>query len=73
MYIWLSTAVCTQHPLTVKKTAWYRMKGTMSELLIPQAEENILEARWVKHSELTNITLKTYEAIKEVLRLAEIK
>lgn len=57
----------------LKKTAWYRMKGTMSELLIPQAEENILEARWVKHSELPNITLKTYEAIKEVLRLAEIK
>lgn len=57
----------------LKRTAWYRMKGSVSEPLIPQAEENILKARWVKHSELPSITLKTYEAIKEVLRLAEIK
>lgn len=57
----------------LKRTAWYRMKGISTEPLIPQAEENILEARWVKHSELPSITLKTYEAIKEVLRLAEMK
>lgn len=54
----------------LKRTAWYHMKGTSKEQLIPQAEENILEARWVASEDMAPVLRKTYDAIKEVLYLA---
>lgn len=54
----------------LKRTAWYRMRATGHEPLVPQQEENILEARWIQPSELPPLTLKTYEAIREVLQQA---
>jgi 8-oxo-dGTP pyrophosphatase MutT (NUDIX family) len=51
----------------VKTTTWYRMKGQSSETLHPQAEEAILEARWIASSELGLFVFKSYEAIREVL------
>lgn len=54
----------------VKTTAWYRMTGTNAETPLPQAEENIQEARWVKKQELGPIAFKSYEAIREVLHAA---
>jgi 8-oxo-dGTP pyrophosphatase MutT (NUDIX family) len=54
----------------LKCTTWYRMKAAGSEPLVPQAEENILEARWIPESELSPIVFKSYEAIREVLQEA---
>lgn len=54
----------------LKRTAWYRMKGNGQEPLVPQAEENILEARWIRPGEISPMLRKTYDAIKEVLGLA---
>ncbi|MCW3121306.1 MAG: hydrolase [Flavipsychrobacter sp.] len=54
----------------LKRTAWYKMKGTSADKLKPQKEENILEARWVKEEELPPLAAKSYEAIREVLRAA---
>jgi 8-oxo-dGTP pyrophosphatase MutT (NUDIX family) len=54
----------------LKCTTWYRMKAAGSEKLVPQAEENILEARWIPESELAPIVFKSYEAIREVLQEA---
>lgn len=54
----------------LKKTAWYRMKGTKDEKLVPQLEENILMATWISEKELPSVVLKTYDAIKEVLHEA---
>lgn len=57
----------------LKRTAWYKMKGTLQEVPTPQEEENILEARWVKAEELPNIVYKSYEAIREVMQNAGVK
>lgn len=54
----------------LKRTAWYEMHTTTREILIPQAEENISEVRWIGEKDLTAAASQTYEAIKEVLRCA---
>jgi 8-oxo-dGTP pyrophosphatase MutT (NUDIX family) len=51
----------------LKRTAWYKMRGTTKEELVPQKEENILEARWVKQEDMGPIVYKSYEAVREVL------
>ena len=51
----------------LKKTAWYAMTGTHKENLVPQAEESIMEARWIVAGNLGPIVYKSYEAIREVL------
>lgn len=56
----------------LKRTAWYKMKGLSTDKLMPQQEENILEARWVTREELPPLAAKTYEAIREVLRVAGV-
>ncbi|MCB9047076.1 MAG: NUDIX domain-containing protein [Chitinophagales bacterium] len=57
----------------LKRTAWYKMKGTLKEKPVPQAEENIMEARWVSDEELSSIVYKSYEAIREVMQKAGLK
>ncbi len=57
----------------LKHTVWFRMYGTHKEKLVPQKEENILEARWLGEEHLAPIVFKSYEAIKEVLRQAGVK
>lgn len=57
----------------LKHTAWYLMKGSSKDGLSPQKEENILEARWIKETELGPIVYKSYDAIREVLKLAGFK
>lgn len=54
----------------LKRTSWYKMQGTLKEKPIPQAEENIAEARWVNGEELPLIVYKSYEAIREVMQKA---
>ncbi|MBS1616729.1 MAG: NUDIX domain-containing protein [Bacteroidetes bacterium] len=57
----------------VKTTYWFRMNGQFAETPIPQAEENIQEARWVSLRELGPIAFKSYCAIREVLFQAGIR
>ena len=57
----------------LKCTAWYRMGGTLTEVLVPQEEENILEARWIAGRDLAPILFKSYEAIREVLLQAGLR
>ena len=54
----------------LKRTAWYKMKGTSADILKPQKEENIMEARWVSNKELGPLAARSYEAIREVLKTA---
>ena len=54
----------------IKCTAWYKMKGSSADKLKPQKEENILEARWVGVKEIAPLAAKSYEAIREVLKMA---
>lgn len=57
----------------LKRTAWYKMRGTSADQLKPQKEENILEAVWVSQNGLAPYVAKTYEAIRDVLRAAGYK
>jgi len=57
----------------LKHTAWYRMTGTKDDELVPQKEENILEAKWLGEAELPSVVFKSYEAVREVLREAGMK
>lgn len=57
----------------LKRTTWYKMFGTRKEKLIPQKEENIMEARWVAEKDLGPIVASSYEAIQEVLHEAGMK
>lgn len=52
----------------LKCTTWYKMKGTSKETPQPQAEENILVAKWVATKELRPLMYKSYDAIREVLQ-----
>ncbi len=54
----------------LKRTAWYKMKGAATDKLMPQKEENIMEAKWVSEKDLAPYTARTYEAIRHVLRIA---
>lgn len=54
----------------IKHTAWYRMHGSQKEKLVPQKEENIVEAKWISEKDLAPIVFKSYEAIREVLKEA---
>jgi len=49
------------------------MKGSVKDKLVPQQEENILEARWISEKEMPDIVYKSYEAIREVLHAAGYK
>ncbi len=57
----------------VKHTTWYRMSSTDERPLKPQAEEDIMEARWVKPGDLKPFMNNTYKAIQDVLITAGMK
>ncbi len=57
----------------LKCTSWYRMKGSSLEQPQPQAEENILEAKWIAIRDIKPLLNKTYEAIREVLQQSGLK
>lgn len=57
----------------LKCTTWFSMYGTSHEKLVPQKEENILEAKWISPAQMGPVVFKSYEAIREVLHAAEVK
>jgi 8-oxo-dGTP pyrophosphatase MutT (NUDIX family) len=54
----------------LKHTVWFKMRSTGSTILMPQALEDIKEARWVHPGDLFHYMGNTYEAIKDVLHAA---
>jgi len=51
----------------LKTTYWYHMDVPKAFGLVPQKEEQILEARWVAEKKIGNYMSQSYDAIKEVL------
>lgn len=51
----------------LKFTYWYEMETSFSGALVPQLEEDILEAKWVKNQDLVNYIPKTYSSIAVLL------
>ncbi len=53
--------------IVFKKTYWYNMITTSTKQLLPQAEEGIEDARWMKKEEVTEALKNTYPSIKLLL------
>ena len=52
-----------------KKTHWFHMTTISHQELIPQAEEDITELRWIAPADFDIVLRNTYPAIVEVLRV----
>jgi 8-oxo-dGTP pyrophosphatase MutT (NUDIX family) len=52
----------------LKRTSWYDMLYTGSDIPIPEADEDITEIKWLRKEELKSITGNTYPAIVDVLK-----
>jgi len=50
-----------------KETFWYSMKVKGEQNLVPQLEEDILELRWVKETDLKEYLANTYDNIVEII------
>lgn len=53
--------------LITKKTAWYKMKGSSADKLIPQTEEQIEDIKWIKPADLEPYMQNTYPNIILIL------
>jgi len=53
--------------IILKRTYWFLMKALDNQILVPQLEENIWEARWFSTHELDEIRANTYPSILEVM------
>lgn len=52
----------------LKETEWYEMGVNKSPKLIPQKEENITQAIWLKKKDISTIRENTYPLIEDVLQ-----
>lgn len=50
-----------------KDTHWYEMKVNDEQTLVPQTEEDILELKWIKNSDLQQYLTDSYENIREII------
>lgn len=57
----------TKKELVLKKTYWYEMEVSGSPVLIPQIEEEITEAVWLKKSELNEVKQNSYPLILDLV------
>ncbi|RQO31371.1 NUDIX hydrolase [Taibaiella sp. KBW10] len=56
----------------IKTTYWYHMSVKDAYDLIPQAEENIVEAKWVPVEKINDYLKLSFNGIKDVLTRAEV-
>lgn len=61
-----------QQQYILKYTAWYRMRGSMSDQLTAQKEEMIEEVRWVSRDQIPQLIEQSFGTIEDVLREANI-
>jgi 8-oxo-dGTP pyrophosphatase MutT (NUDIX family) len=54
----------------LKETYWYSMHINHAQTLVPQTEEDIAEARWVKGDQLVGLLSNTFPSIKDVMAAA---
>jgi 8-oxo-dGTP pyrophosphatase MutT (NUDIX family) len=57
----------------IKQTDWFIMNSSSTEKLIPEAEEGILDIKWVHKSDLSKVLINTYASIAEVITISTQK
>jgi 8-oxo-dGTP pyrophosphatase MutT (NUDIX family) len=55
----------------LKESYWYSMKVSGEQKLIPQAEEDIHEIKWVKQADLKKYMSEAYPSVADVLMLLD--
>ena len=58
--------------VVLKKTYWFNMDCKGQDKLVPQTEEGITDARWIKKEDISLITGNTYPSIMDVLIKKEL-
>ncbi len=53
----------------LKKTAWFEMSYNGGERLMPQTEEDIVEARWFNPGDIAEVLGNTYPNLESIIRL----
>lgn len=67
--IGISTHYYNERGIDIKKeTHWYAMKASSNQPLIPQAEEQISELKWVPQEELPIYFSNTYQNVIEIVQ-----
>lgn len=56
-----------QQEQVIKETAWFAMRASSFEKLIPQTEEDIFEIKWISMDDLETYLENTYENIKQII------
>jgi 8-oxo-dGTP pyrophosphatase MutT (NUDIX family) len=56
----------------LKRTTWFEMLYTGTDIPVPQIKEHITEVRWFDKSEMAEVTKNTYQLIVDVLRYANL-
>lgn len=51
----------------LKRTDWHLMRGTNTEQLIAQSEEDITEVRWMDAQEVATMKAATYPSLRKVI------
>jgi len=62
----------TKKGLCIKPSHWYKMSVKGCPDLIPQHEEDIEKAEWVKSKDVTDLLVSAYPSIKVVFKKAKI-
>jgi ADP-ribose pyrophosphatase YjhB (NUDIX family) len=57
----------------LKESHWYTMNADANEKLVPQAEEQIQEIKWVPQTEVKKYFQETYPSVIEVLKAGALK
>lgn len=53
----------------IKRTYWFKMKYSGDEKLVPQKEENILDAKWVPDDTLEFVMINTFDNLLDLFYL----
>jgi 8-oxo-dGTP pyrophosphatase MutT (NUDIX family) len=57
----------------LKRTDWYLMRGSSTEALVPQHEEDIEEVRWMTTAEVQAMKVDTYPSLLPVVQAWEAR
>ena len=54
----------------LKETSWYRMMADSKQVLIPQKDEDINDAKWINEKELKECLKNSWHAIEDIVNAA---
>ncbi|MBN2611397.1 MAG: NUDIX domain-containing protein [Bacteroidales bacterium] len=58
--------------MALKKTSWFEMLYSGSDLPVPQTEEDITEIKWFRREELQQVSENTFKSVLDVMRYTNL-